>query len=125
MRLTAAPRREVPVQVNDLLPLRVTTETDGTTTVLRLAGELDLATADVLRFHLRQLLAGPAEDGVHRLVVDLGGLDFIDVSGLNALLEARSQLTALDGSLALRRPRPMVTRMLSLLGVEDQLLVDS
>ena len=102
--------------------LRMNVEKRGSTTVLKLAGELDLATADDLRARVGQVLA-PA-DGVRHLVLDLGGLEFLDVTGLGALLEARRKLAALDGTLALRRPRPMVLRILNLLELEDALLVE-
>ena len=102
--------------------LRVTSETDGPVTVLRLAGELDLATAGDLREHLRHTLTqGP---GLRRLVVDLAGLEFLDVTGLNALLEAKPQLASMGASLSLRRPRPMVRRMLALLDLEHELVVE-
>ena len=97
----------------DLPALRITQERDGDGTVLRLAGELDLATADQLRARLADAAA------VRRVVVDLAGLDFLDVAGLNTLLEANRNLAAHGGRLLLRRPRPMVLRMLGLLGLDD------
>jgi anti-anti-sigma factor len=103
--------------------LRITAEADGPTTVLRLAGELDLATADQLRERVAALVGGGT--GLRHLVVDLGGLEFLDVTGLGALLEARRKLLRTGASLCLRRPRPMVIRMLDLLALEDALHVES
>ena len=108
--------------VADTPSLRITADADGGTAVLKLAGELDVATADLLRERVRDLL-GHGTD-VHRLVLDLAGLEFLDVTGLGALLETRRKLAALGGTLALRRPRPMVLRMLSLLNLEDALQVE-
>ena len=102
--------------------LRVTEEVDGSTTVLRLAGELDLATADVLRERVGALSA--TRSGVRRLTLDLGGLEFLDVAGLGALLEAGRRMTERGASVSLRRPRPMVLRMLSLLSLEGALQVE-
>jgi anti-anti-sigma factor len=102
--------------------LRVTAEAEGTTRVLRLAGELDLATADVLRAKVADLLAQGS--GVHRLVLDLGGLEFLDVTGLGALLEARRRVSEIGGTVSLRRPRPMVRRILGLLELEDALQIE-
>ena len=102
--------------------LRITAETDGPTAVLRLAGELDLATADVLRAKVAGLLGKGS--GLQRLVLDLGGLEFVDVTGLGALIDARRRLAPTGATVALRRPRPMVLRMLSLLDLEDALQVD-
>ena len=102
--------------------LRITTETDGATTVLRLAGELDLATADQLREQVAALLGKHA--GLRHLVVDVAGLEFLDVTGLGALLESRRKLLRTGATMCLRRPRPMVTRMLDLLELEDALHVE-
>jgi anti-anti-sigma factor len=108
--------------VRETPALRVTADADGTTAVLRLAGELDLATTEQLRERVHGLLH---DAPVRHLVIDLAGLDFLDVTGLGALLEARRKLIARGGTLALRRPRPMVLRMLSLLELEDALQVES
>ena len=90
--------------------------------VLRLAGELDLATSDQLRERVRTLLGhGSVLD---KLVLDLAGLEFLDVTGLGALLETRRKLAAAGATLTLRRPRPMVVRMLSLLNLEEALHIE-
>jgi anti-anti-sigma factor len=110
------------VAAPDTPALRITAESDGSATVLRLAGELDLATADLLRERVRTLLGhGSVLD---TLVLDLAGLEFLDVTGLGALLEARRKLAATGGTLTLRRPRPMVVRMLTLLNLDEALHVD-
>lgn len=110
------------MQTDDTPLLRVSTQAEGGVTVLRLAGELDLATSRQLDQRVRTVLRGEA--GVRRLVIDLGGLEFLDVSGLTALLHARDRIAASDGTMALRRPRPMVLRMLSLLQLEDRLEIE-
>ena len=59
----------------------VTAERDEATVTLRVAGELDLArTAELERCWRAEARAGD------HVVVDLGGLRFIDSSGLKALL---------------------------------------
>ena len=56
--------------------------------VVRLTGELDLYNADTLRESLFEAAdAAPA-----RLVVDLGGVTFIDSTALGVLIESRSRL---------------------------------
>ena len=99
--------------------LAITAETDGGTTVLHLAGELDLATADLLRERVRELLG--RDTVLEELVLDLAGLEFLDVTGVGALLETRRKLAATGARLTLRRPRPMVVRMLTLLHLDDAL----
>jgi anti-anti-sigma factor len=110
------------VAAPDLPALRITAESEGATTVLRLAGELDLATADLLRERVRTLLGHGSV--IQLLVLDVAGLEFLDVTGLGALLEARRKLAATGATLTLRRPRPMVVRMLSLLNLEEALHIE-
>ena len=45
-------------------------------------------------------------------------MEFVDVTGLGALLEARRKVAPHGGTVVLRRPRPMVLRMLELLKLE-------
>ncbi|MBK5307189.1 MAG: STAS domain-containing protein [Frankiaceae bacterium] len=106
----------------DTPSLRISEAVDGATTVLTLSGELDLATAELLRTRVRALVGRGAE--VRHLVLDLSDLTFLDVTGLGALLEARRKLTGAGGSLLLRRPRPMVLRMLELLHLDEALQVE-
>jgi anti-anti-sigma factor len=110
------------VAAPDTPPLRITVDTDGATTVLRLAGELDLATAEQLRERVRTLLGYGTV--LEKLVLDLAGLEFLDVTGLGALLETRRKLSATGVSFALQRTRPMVVRMLGLLNLEEALQID-
>jgi anti-anti-sigma factor len=91
--------------------------------VLRLAGELDLATADELREHVRRQV--DAASAPKCLVIDLAGLDFVDVTGLGALLEARRKVVPRGGTLVLRRPRPMVLRMIELLDLDGAFELES
>jgi anti-anti-sigma factor len=62
---------------------QMTVESDGETARLRLLGELDLACQPHLDAMLRQL-----EGQTERLVLDLGGLSFIDSTGLRTILLA-------------------------------------
>lgn len=76
-------------------------------TVLRLAGELDLATApDVLA----AVEAAAGDDG-SRLVLDMSGVSFIDSTGVRTLLEANR---VAGNDLTLLAPSPAVTRVLEL-----------
>jgi len=101
--------------------LRVTTGAAGQTTVIHVAGDLDLATAGQLRGHLRDVLDKGA---VRRLVLDLAGLEFMDVTGLNVLVDAQRVVSNDGGTLALRSPRPMVLRMLKLLALDEVVPVE-
>lgn len=77
-------------------------------TVIRLTGELDLATApDVLA----AVEAEVGNGGSAHLVLDMSGVSFIDSTGVRTLLEAAR---AADNSLSLLAPSPAVTRVLEL-----------
>jgi anti-anti-sigma factor len=84
----------------------------GTTTVLALAGELDLATVPLLGEALDGL------DGDGTIVLDLDELTFVDSCGLHAIFGS-----AEAHDLALARPRANVRRLLALTKAENVLPV--
>jgi anti-sigma B factor antagonist len=85
--------------------------------VLAVSGELDVASAPMLRAHVRFALGGrPA-----RLVLDLAGLRFCDAAGLSVLAMAQNAATRDGASLALAAvPRP-VSRLLEMTGMDRTL----
>jgi anti-sigma B factor antagonist len=74
-----------------LLDLHVTTT--GRFTVVRVGGEIDLASAPELRQCLDQTING----GSRQLVVDLRQVGFMDSVGLGVLVGARRRLLAAGG----------------------------
>lgn len=100
--------------------LVVTVSSEPSRTVVCLAGELDLSSAPGLEAALAPTLAGPVED---RVVVDLSELTFADVAGLTALLSTQRVLAQRGTVLELRSPRPIVRRIVDLLGLQDRLPV--
>jgi anti-sigma B factor antagonist len=68
-------------------PIREVVEQDGAV-VVRLAGELDLYNAEVVR----DALTEAAEREPERVVVDLGEVSFLDSTALGVLIEARGKL---------------------------------
>jgi anti-anti-sigma factor len=66
------------------------------------SGELDMSTAPALRTYLETVVAQTA---VQTIVVDLSGVTFTDIVGLDPLLEAGSQLARDGRRLILRRAR--------------------
>src|SRR4051812_4825213 len=79
---------------------------------LHVAGELDVGTAPELRRAIGQLMAG----GARTVVVDLARTEFLDSSGLGALLWAEHRLEAVGGSLAAVHPTKGVAAVLALGG---------
>lgn len=83
---------------------------DGRWSVLTVAGELDVVGAPELRQHVMHAVS----DGLHHLVLDLTGVDFIDSFGLGVLIGALKRVRLLDGDLQLVVTEPRVRRVLEL-----------
>jgi anti-anti-sigma factor len=99
-------------------PLSIALDLDGSTAVLRLKGELDLATAEQLRGSIRTVLK---EHDPHRLLLDMTDLSFADSSGLAVMVWAHKQLAARDRQLRLHHPQRNVRRILSITGLDTRL----
>jgi anti-anti-sigma factor len=84
--------------------------------VLRVAGELDLATADDFR------ASGIRAVGTGRCTVhlDLSAVTFMDAAGVGALVAIGNHADALDGRVVLRRPSGAVRRILDLTGLRER-----
>jgi anti-anti-sigma factor len=95
--------------------VRRSDDADGA--VLWLSGELDLASAPRLTEAIHQVEL----DGQRRLLLDLSQLAFMDSTGLAVVVAAREHADASGSRLVLRRPMPQVKRLLSLVGLIDQL----
>lgn len=80
---------------------------DGHTQVVRLVGELDIASTS----ELRDVLVNIARSEV---VVDLSGLTFIDAAGLSALMVARRTLTSGGQRFAITGASGLVRRVFEL-----------
>ena len=93
----------------------VLTEHEGNGFALALYGELDAASAPALEKQLKRLQWA----GASSIVVDLSGLDFIDSTGLHALILAARR--APDGQLSLLRGPRSVHRVFELTGMDDRL----
>jgi anti-sigma B factor antagonist len=65
--------------------------------VLRVGGEVDVYTAPQLREHVIKLIA----NGTRHIVADLSDVEFLDSTGLGALVGSLKRLREQDGSLAL------------------------
>jgi len=89
--------------------LTVTVREDERCVVVVASGELDIATAPILRESLERCTRRP----VARVVVDLRQVGFIDSTGLRLLLTTAAQATERRIELALL-PGEAVTRLLDL-----------
>jgi anti-sigma B factor antagonist len=89
-------------------------------TVIYVAGELDFHTAPALRKEILALL----NDGVNRLVLDVGQLDFIDSSGLSVIIAGFKRYKESGGELILRSLTERTRRVLEVSGLNKVLVVD-
>ena len=89
----------------------------GDCAVLRVAGEVDVYTAPMLRERIRELAASGA---VH-LIADLGQVDFLDSTGLGVLVGGLRRLREDGGSLALVITTPRILRIFQVTGLTKAL----
>lgn len=90
---------------------------DGERHRLLLSGDLDMASAPALEAMLQELCAG----GARELVLDLSELDFIDSTGLNAILRGKAVCEEHRCDLGLIPGRRRVQRVFELTRVLDRL----
>jgi anti-sigma B factor antagonist len=81
-----------------------------------LAGELDIATASQLEQTLDQ-----SQLAARVVVLDLRKLEFIDSSGVHAIVKANSRARQSGRRLVLMRGSPSVDRIFALAGCSDEL----
>jgi anti-sigma B factor antagonist len=96
------------------LDLAITTSQRGACIVVALAGDIDMQTAPQLQERLVEF----ANDDL-TVVVDLNGVEFLDSSGLGALVGATNALQQAGGSLRLACPRPHVRKVLRISRIGD------
>lgn len=92
---------------------RATAHEAGDAIVIVAEGELDLVGAP----RLLQAMPGTGDASV---VLDLGGVQFMDSSGLRSLLEARQRCIDADRGFAIARPSESVSRVLELVDLTGE-----
>jgi anti-sigma B factor antagonist len=93
------------------LSIRVHT-VDGTQ-VFELTGSLDIATSPAVR----AALLSASEGGDHRLIVDLHRVDFLDSTGLGALIGAQRRAKEFGGEVRLVAKEGQILRLLRITGL--------
>jgi anti-sigma B factor antagonist len=112
-RRTSEPRPDVPLSCFRLDPA-------GGPARLVLVGELDLATAPLAREAI-----GHAQRETRELILDLGDVWLVDLSGLRVLLDAAVRARRTGRPLTIANCPPLVPRMLHLLGLSGALDIQS
>jgi anti-sigma B factor antagonist len=80
------------------------------TAVIRLDGRLDLVTSG----EAKQRMVDAIGDGHRRLVVDMASVDFVDSSGLGAIVGVLKAARLAGGDLRIARPTGQLTSILEL-----------
>ncbi|QGV77117.1 STAS domain-containing protein [Streptomyces ficellus] len=81
--------------------------------VLTVRGELDYDGVPLFD----EAVGSVRAEGVHRLLLDLSDLTFMDSSGVNAFLRVQRDARAEGGWLRLANPQPSVLRLIELVGL--------
>lgn len=97
------------------MELTIDTAQEGDGVSVRLSGELDMLVAPQLSDTLGELL----DAGHKRIVVDLTRLEFVDSSGLSALLGAHQDAQARGAVLVLQSPNKRIVRLVNITGLGD------
>jgi anti-anti-sigma factor len=97
--------------------LRIDVRQDSGRVILTLAGELDMASSELLE----QALAGEEVLGESMVVLDLQQLQFIDSTGLRVILTTLDRCRERGQEFAITPGSEQVQRLLSVTGVAEHL----
>jgi len=96
-------------------PLSLETITVGSDCALiRVAGEIDVYSAP----QLREAILGLIGTGVSHVIADLRGVDFLDSTGLGAIVGGHKRLRTNDGSLVLAASPDRIVRLFRITGLD-------
>ena len=104
---------------HEALLVDIKPEHEGDAIVYKLKGSLDFETAPSLRAALMEA----ADEGKHDIVVDLPHLEFLDSSGLGAIIGAHKRALEHDGRVRLIISPGPIERLLTITGLMNVLAV--
>lgn len=96
------------------MELRTDVSTLGGWTVVTIHGELDVASAPTLR----ERLIGMVSEGSTHMVLDLEGLDFLDSTGLGAIISALKRARTNGGDVRLVCTQTRIRRLFEITGLD-------
>ena len=103
------------------MDLTLNTRDEAGHTVLAVSGEVDVYTAPALRDRIADLL----DSGQHQLIIDLGGVEFLDSTGLGVLVAGLNRAREVGGSLSLVCPQERVLKLFRITGLDEVFTVHS
>ncbi len=98
---------------HDELSIDIKIENHGEVVIYRLRGSLDLATSPSVRAALMEA----ASEGKHEVIVDLTQLEFLDSTGLGALIGAHRRALEHNGNVRLVVREGAISRLLNITGL--------
>jgi anti-sigma B factor antagonist len=111
------PVSDTPVSRATTGGLRVYTRVEGDRHTIFLSGELDVSSAPVFE----AALVETCSEGPKDLVLDMAGVEFMDSSGLRAIVDAREKCEELECGFRVSPARRPVERTLEVGGVRNRL----
>tara|TARA_Y100000590_G_C14930081_1_gene717143 strand:- start:96 stop:446 length:351 start_codon:yes stop_codon:yes gene_type:complete len=93
--------------------LNVSVVESDTWTILRVVGEIDMATGPDLRQHI----VGQIQQGNTKLVIDLASVEFIDSTGLGVLIGGLKRARSQGGDLRVSGVQGRIERLFELTGL--------
>ncbi len=98
---------------HDELTIDIKKDREGDALVFRLRGSFDIATAP----SVRAALMDAANEGKHDLIVDLSGVEFLDSTGLGALIGSHRRASENGGHVTLVVADGPISRLLNITGL--------
>ena len=99
----------------DVPSLHIESITAGDCAALRITGEIDTYTAHDLRQQVIHLI----DNGTRHIVADLGGVEFLDSTGLGVLVGSLKRLRLHQGSLGLVASSGRISQLLVITGLTN------
>ena len=95
--------------------MRYETEQIGGALVVKLYGEIDQHCVSEIRDDIDRQIA---IRNINSLIVDLGGVEFMDSSGIGMIMGRNKNMVSRGGKMMLVRPQPQVDKVLELSGIK-------
>ena len=115
--LSPTGQRDDRTGVAGYLDFEVSVTVADSAAAVRIKGELDCYTAPQLRSALLAL----AEDGVRHVTLDIGGVEFVDSTGLSVLVGGMKRLRDLGGGMAVKSPNDATRKLFEITGLHTVL----